>query len=75
MKFKEAEEEGIDIGTVGRDFKKKVLYPSAPLEGTQVFREFRGRDPSADPLLELYGFLRVPDSLSEPEESAIKISK
>lgn len=72
MKFKEAEEEGIDLKNVGKEFKMKILYPNGPTKGAELFRDFRGRDPSVDPLLELYNLSNESQSVTqEAKQSSV----
>jgi oligopeptidase A len=55
--FARFEEEGLFNPKVGHDFLRYVLEPGGTREPLELFVEFRGREPSIDPLLRHHGMV------------------
>ncbi|XP_028911008.1 probable cytosolic oligopeptidase A isoform X2 [Ornithorhynchus anatinus] len=49
------------LAKVGRRYRDTVLSLGGSISPQEVFRKFRGRDPSPDALLRTYGLLEAPD--------------
>jgi len=72
--FAAFEEAGLDqpvnLRQVGRRFAETVLALGGSVNAKQVFRMFRGRNPSVEPLLKHYGFTEdKPHSTAQPSVS------
>jgi peptidyl-dipeptidase Dcp len=52
-------EKGIFNRETAQSFRRTILEKGGSMEPDELFREFRGREPSIDPLIERSGFNRL----------------
>lgn len=55
--FKENETQGSGENKAAKKFKDVILASGSTYNGAELFRQFRGRDPSVAPFLELHDLI------------------